>query len=300
MSVRDRKRVLAATWRVRGTIENLLRNVEIATSLPWRTYDPAEYEGDDALVGAQIAAEVRVHWRIQPGPIRNLTSFVEAAGVVVHALPLHEQVDALTWTTIQPRVILLADNRPGCRRRLSLAHELAHQVMEHLSDHKKTDAQAKAFALSLLLPDDDFTESWPSLLSGDSLGRLKQHWGVSMQAMLIRARNLRLIDERVYQNWAVAFSRNGWRKNEPVAINIEMPTMLRDVIDAHVSRLGYTLPELAEAYGWTLDEYSERMVRSRTVTAVVRPESPALAPIPTQRVSNIISMPLHSTSRKSD
>jgi Zn-dependent peptidase ImmA (M78 family)/transcriptional regulator with XRE-family HTH domain len=297
MSVRDRKRIIAMGCRIRATIARFLDSVDIQPALPWRTFDPADYDGNDTDIGELIAAEVRVLWSIPPGPIRNLMQYVEAAGILVQSVAfLSEQVDALTWPTCEPRFILLAADRPGCRRRLSLAHELGHHVMGHLTEHTRTDAQAKAFAAALLLPVDDFVHTWPSILTIETLGQLKMHWGVSMQAILYRARKLQIIDERVYQNWAVHFTRNGWRKAEPVHIGIENPSLVPEVLQAMTSSLELTIDELAGSYGWNPGEFRDAIGSEITEPRVIRTSRPvpehAASPGGAENPSeNILTMP---------
>lgn len=297
MTVRDRKCILASAYRIRATIERFLTSVDIQPALPFRAFHPEDYDGNDADIGEQIASEVRVLWGIPPGPIRNLMQYVEAAGVLVQAVPfLNDQVDALTWTTLEPRIVLMADGRPGCRRRMSLAHEMAHHFMGHLSENKCSDEQAKTFASALLLPVDDFVQTWPALLTIDTLGQLKQYWGVSIQGLLYRARKLNVLDERVYQNWMVMFTRNGWRKNEPVQIPVEKPVLVRDMIATVSGQMGLTLDELAEAYGWFPAEFGDIVCGPSIKPFVMRttrpPLEPTTVPLPDQGdKDNVIRMP---------
>lgn len=256
VSVREQKQVVATAVRARSTIERLLSCVEVEPALAWRTFDPAEYKDESRVVGEIIADEVRALWGIPRGPVRNLTQYAEAAGVVVHALPaLNERVDALTWPVHEPRVVILAEGRPGCRRRLSLAHELGHLLMAHLSEHRESEDQATAFAAAFLMPADDFIQTWPTPLTVDALCRLKMHWGVSMQAILYRARTLEVIDQGAYTNWVVMFSRKGWRMKEPVEYPCETPELLRTVLSTVLSDAQMQVTELALAYGWFSDEF---------------------------------------------
>lgn len=290
VSVRDQKQVIAAAVRVRSTIERLLSCVEIEASLPWRTFDPAEYREDERVVGEIIAAELRSLWNIPQGPIRNLTQYVEAAGIVVHAIPtLNERVDALTWPTHDPRVVILAEGRPGCRRRLSLAHELGHQAMGHLTEHPTSEAQAMSFAAAFLLPADDFSQTWPSPISVDSLCRLKRHWGVSMAALLRRARELNLLDQGAYTNWNVMFSRKGWRKVEPVEYPCEQPVLLQTMLSTVLSEVAMSIADLALAYGWSVEEFEACIGGPKRETVTIRPVAPSLGGTDSQ--DRIIQMP---------
>ena len=57
----------------------------------------------------------------------------------------------------------------------------------------------------------------------ESYARLKAKWGVSIQALVRRARDLAIIDYNRYRSLMIQISSRGWRKNEPVHIPVEMP-----------------------------------------------------------------------------
>lgn len=276
MLVGEHKRITRLGKRIRDTIARAIASIEIEPSLPWKTFDPADYDGTDQAIGEAIAADLRVLWSIPPGPIRNLTEYAEAAGFFIHYVDFgNEQVDGFTWPTFEPRVIILAEGRPGCRRRMNLAHEIAHHAMGHLAEHKRAEDQAKAFAGALLMPAGDFDVTWPSILTMDTLTQLKLHWGVSIQAMLHRAQSLNLISHRVYQNWVIYFSRNGGRKVEPGYVPLEKASTVSHVLTAITEQLGVAINDLAEAYGWLPDEFLGSFKAKASPAVVLRAPLPS-------------------------
>jgi Zn-dependent peptidase ImmA (M78 family) len=52
-------------------------------------------------------------------------------------------------------------------------------------------------------------------LNWTELFNLKRRWGASVQAIIRRAYDLRLLDAVQYRNANVYISRNGWRHGEP-------------------------------------------------------------------------------------
>jgi hypothetical protein len=183
---------------------------------------------------------------------------------------------------------------------MSLAHEIGHHAMGHLTEHKRADTQAKAFASALLMPADDFGVTWPSILTIDTLTQLKQHWGVSIQGLLYRAHMLGIISQRVHLNWIVDFSRTGRRKNEPGYVIPEKPSTIPQVLTALTEQLGVAPHDLAEAYGWLSDEFQGIFSTSRPKALVLKAplpadvESPEEAPDlqrPTRPSDKIIKMP---------
>ena len=52
---------------------------------------------------------------------------------------------------------------------------------------------------------------------------LKRQYGMSIQALLRRLRDLEIITESYYRQWCVDINRLGWRKHEPLEMPPEQP-----------------------------------------------------------------------------
>jgi len=95
-----------------------------------------------------------------------------------------------------------------------------HYAERHLSDsedHKDLEQQANSFASAFLLPAATFgQEVFDTSLNG--FLRLKERWGVSVQAMVMRSSQLGLIDEHRKTELCRQISAKGWRnaKGEPL------------------------------------------------------------------------------------
>ena len=63
------------------------------------------------------------------------------------------------------------------------------------------------------------------------LKELKEYWGISMQALLYRAKELGRLSDDAYRNAMVTVSRNGWRSKEPGLISsLEEPSLIPHAI----------------------------------------------------------------------
>jgi len=132
------------------------------------------------------------------------------------------------------------------RQRFTLAHELGHAVM-HPVPSSDMESQADRFAAALLMPARDVA---PQLSGGITLPRLaalKPVWRVSMAALLMRAKTLGVLSESQSSYLWRQFSRFGYRTAEPqdVAVAAESPHVVADVLNVHLTELGYSLSELA-------------------------------------------------------
>lgn len=196
-----------------------------------------------------IAAKLRAYLLIPHGPIMNLTSVLEDAGVLVISLPFGTgRTDAISeWVQGHPPIILLNDNEDltGDRMRWTLAHELGHLVM-HLFPSETMEEEANKFAAEFLLPASEIKQHLYDVKLS-TLALLKSIWRVSMGALLERARQLKTITQTQYRYMRIKFSKLGYNTKEPPETDIkrEQPSLLKELVDLHIESLGYSVLELA-------------------------------------------------------
>jgi Zn-dependent peptidase ImmA (M78 family)/DNA-binding XRE family transcriptional regulator len=185
---------------------------------------------DGEVSPRDIARQVRAALGLAKGPIQDLTAAVEDAGVVVLSWDLgHRQGDAVSqWLEGHRPIVLIYSAAPGDRQRFSLAHELGHAVM-HIEPVERQEEQADQFASELLMPG-QVIRTELSNLDMPALARLKGRWGVSMAALIRRARDLGAINDYRYKELNIELSKAGWRSREPVEIPPEQPRLLADVV----------------------------------------------------------------------
>ncbi len=173
-------------------------------------------------------------------PIRHLTHALELAGMVVIALPVEiSDIDAFSlWagrSTARP-VIVVSDGWPGDRVRFSLAHELGHLILHQsmAGNLKEVEREANRFAGEFLLPEMPMMEELAPPITLSSLPEMKVRWGVSMQSLIMRARELRIITDRQRTYLFQQLSSRGWKRQEPahLAIPVERPRALRQLAEA--------------------------------------------------------------------
>jgi Zn-dependent peptidase ImmA (M78 family) len=168
-------------------------------------------------------------------PVPHLLNKLERNGIFVFAVPeADERFDAFSlWSDTEPRrpVIIVSSNKPGDRLRMNCAHELGHLVL-HRSPRGNLDElekQARGFAAEFLMPEEAMRREITMPIAVTSLARLKPRWGVSVQALVVRAYELQMLTERQYRYMFEQISKLGWRKREPANLDIkpEKPRLLR-------------------------------------------------------------------------
>jgi Zn-dependent peptidase ImmA (M78 family)/transcriptional regulator with XRE-family HTH domain len=216
--------------------------VDIATSLERHVEFPDpdvprfpvsadDRDGDSPERAAQL---VRKEWGIEVGPAGHLVRLLENHGVLVVFSPSQTaSVDAYSFDSrLRPVVILNPIKQDYYRQRFDVAHELGHLVMHGDAEPggRVVEDQAHRFAAELLMPADQIRDLLPTTMGGNvwrTLARLKEQWGVSIQALLYRARWLGRLSDVSYRNAMTTISTRGWRRNEPGLVSaIEQPSLL--------------------------------------------------------------------------
>lgn len=223
-SKRDRERATALA----GLAAELTRAIEHRVQLPDFNDLGLGLEPDDPPDAAEEAAgRVRAAWGVPEGPIDNVVRLLERHGVAVFRSSLasnnavrKENVDAFSWTEGPRPIVFLGTEKDVYERsRLDAGHELAH-VLLHQADpdpaNKQLERQAQRFGSALLAPSDLFRELWPAgRLDWKRLMQVRQGLGLSLAAILYRARDLGLMTQGNYTNAMKYMSRQGWRIREP-------------------------------------------------------------------------------------
>jgi Zn-dependent peptidase ImmA (M78 family)/DNA-binding XRE family transcriptional regulator len=167
-------------------------------------------------------------------PIPHLVNKLEKNGVFVLSVPdVAEGFEAFSlWSDSDPRrpVVVTNPDKTADRLRLSCAHELGHLVLHRSprGDLAEMEKEAYSFSSEFLMPEEAMRREIRTPVSLSDLARLKPRWGVSIQALIRRARDLELLTERQYRYFFEQISKLGWRKREPQEFDIkpERPRLL--------------------------------------------------------------------------
>jgi Zn-dependent peptidase ImmA (M78 family)/transcriptional regulator with XRE-family HTH domain len=228
-----------------AVLESLVDFPEV--DLPEYPVSPDEIAGPGPVEAARLT---RKALREQTGPVPHVVRLLEAHGVIVLVLPqAAERVDAFS-AGVHPRPMVFFNPAKGdyWRNRFDGAHELGHLVMHADAEpgEKIVEDQAHRFAAEFLMPADDIAQQLPGTADWERLATLKETWGVSMAALLYRARTLGIMKETAYRNAMSTMSSRGWRRHEPgQAKPLEQPTMLTRAVEM-VGQAGTGRDQVAE------------------------------------------------------
>ena len=155
---------------------------------------------------------------------------LEAGGVtVVRDIETDRDIDAYSAVVGQLPVIVLDGGERSVwdRDNFNLAHEMGHIVMHrgisHTPGTRTVENQAHRFAGAFLAPAKALRKALPRDLDWGCYLELKREWGMSMAALIRRAKDLGVIDDAMYTRAMKQRSAYGWRRVEPGSADRPLP-----------------------------------------------------------------------------
>ena len=163
-------------------------------------------------------------------PIPNMTELLEEKGLKVLVVDLPDRVSGFTCMVSRedgaPGLPVIVVNRRFSleRRRLTLAHELAHRVIDPNSlPDKDEEKAANLFAGAFLMPREHLLREVGkerNALGYKEIITLKRLYRVSGAALLMRLRQVGVISESIL-TYAFQTVARGWRTHEPEELEPE-------------------------------------------------------------------------------
>ena len=173
------------------------------------------------------ALDLLRHWNLGIDPIPSMTGLLEAHGIKVIEADLPERFDGLACGVKRSGgrgdtdVVVTSRRTNVERRRLTLAHELAHRMIRDTGNPDiRVEKAMQRFAGAFVVPAEHLRAEVGSQRHGITyreLMRLKHFYGVSATAMLIRLRDVGILSAASIEYAFRTYARS-WRTREPEPI----------------------------------------------------------------------------------
>jgi len=175
---------------------------------------------------AEDAAEhVRNAWELGSHALPNLHEILESNHIKVFEAEADHSFDGFSgWLENTPVVVIAKWLNDQCltRKRNTLAHELGHILLKDRiangASEKDEEKIVHRFSAAFLLPRKVFFAQLGGSRKSVSLEELidvKVTYGISIAAIVYRARDLGYISEATYERFWKTYNSEGWRKKEP-------------------------------------------------------------------------------------
>ena len=202
----------------------------------------------ETFAGAEkVAHNLRKTWKLDSRPLDSLVQTSEDKGIVVVGWDRSDRFDGLSgWCGNYP-VAVINTAKSTDRTRFNLGHEIGHLLMDTSAVTKKMEEKlAHRFAAALLVPAQHArNELGPQRdhIDWTELKVLKRKYGLSMQAWLIRARDLEIITENRFEAMYKELGWRGWRKEEPEEYRGDEEPILLKQMASHAVAEGLISPD---------------------------------------------------------
>jgi len=201
------------------TIEEVLGVPPAGDPFESRRYDSVatKEEIDDR------ADQLRDAWDLGMDPIPSLCALLEEKGVKVVEADLPERINGLACQVLRDEkpiadAIVVSKRTTVERKRLTLAHELAHRIIRSTGNPAiKLESAMNRFAGAFLVPGRHLLEEAGEgrrRITYYEIIRLKHMYGVSAAAMLVRLGQVGVLPRVAVQRAFRTYARP-WRKSEP-------------------------------------------------------------------------------------
>lgn len=169
----------------------------------------------------KAAVDLRKKWKIGLlSPLHKVIELLEKNNIKIIELDVSADFDGLSTIIQEIPIIVINKKFDNVRKRFTALHELAHLIFMFPGKLKPGEIEKMChyFAGAFLIPKEAFVRDFSASRSRISLFELikiKENYGISIQAIMARAKDLGIITENRYKEFCIKFGKAGYRKNEP-------------------------------------------------------------------------------------
>jgi len=167
----------------------------------------------------KAAKLLRKKWKIGNDPISDVVETLETKGIFVVEITRPDNFTGLSGMLNEdiPLIVLNDNCLTVERKRFTALHELGHIILEFAEDFtdQKVEFFCNYFAGAILIVDEALYSELGknrTVISLSELRRIKEGYGISIQAIIVRARTTGFINYQTYKDWSKSYEE--WRESE--------------------------------------------------------------------------------------
>jgi Zn-dependent peptidase ImmA (M78 family)/DNA-binding XRE family transcriptional regulator len=159
----------------------------------------------------KAAKQLRKKWKLGEEPIYNISGFLERKGIRIIKIDFgfnysHEGLSGWAEDNRVPVIVLNSRQQYLARVRFTILHELGHLLlaMDEKLEVDDIERICDAFAGAVLLPAEILEQEFGkgrTAISMPELRRIMELYGISVKAIMVRARVTNLITYASYNKW---------------------------------------------------------------------------------------------------
>ncbi len=263
LSVKDEK---AIRQTVTDVLERYLEveqflNIESAFTNPIAEYKIASFADID-----HSALALRSKWELGLNALPNVIDLLEDKEIKVIEIDAPNEFDGFSgWADDRIPIVVINKNFNIERKRLTALHELGHLLMvsDEKIDDKEKERSCYQFAGAMLLPGStlksEIGES-RSHISVSELIAIKETYGISIQAIMARAKDLEIINSLQFLNFRKWISKNRTEQDLGSYMGIEQAFRFRQLVYRAAAEEVISLSKAANLSNQKLAEFRQDFI----------------------------------------
>ncbi|MEQ8908127.1 MAG: XRE family transcriptional regulator [Vicingaceae bacterium] len=167
----------------------------------------------------KAAKKLRTKWKLGNAPIYDVTDTIEGHGLSIIEIEAISKFHGLSGKVNDdfPFILINSSVNDITRRRFTLLHELGHIVLSFAEklDEDFIEKLCNHFAGAVLLVEDSIASELGrnrTMISLRELRRIKEKYGASIQAIIIRAKWTKVISDNIFNDWWQSYDE--WYKTK--------------------------------------------------------------------------------------
>ena len=184
-----------------------------------------------------LALQVREKWGLGSDPIYNLIGLFESKGILVKRLPFdcNKSFEGVSALADDIPIMVISKEWSSCRQRFTLAHELGHLLMNGKVADADLERFCNRFASALLIPRNAIFQSVGEKRKAVSFAELmilKEKYLISLQALVKRLFELKVISKQQTQMMTKSIKEANWKEVEPGddQMPMEAPQLIQQLV----------------------------------------------------------------------
>jgi Zn-dependent peptidase ImmA (M78 family)/DNA-binding XRE family transcriptional regulator len=215
---------------------------------------------------AEVAEKLRTKWKLGIDAVPNLIELLEEKEIKIIHFEAAADFDGFQASAGEIKAIVLnTSSGDTARRRFTAAHELGHLVMniDKTIPDRDQEIFCMAFAGAFLLSKEKMIAEFGRQRTRISIGELiamKKLYGVSVQAIMRRLKDLEIISDSYYKNFCIRIRQTGNYKEQNWKYEgIDEPQRFYKLLYRAASEEIITMSKAASLANYTLAKFKEAM-----------------------------------------
>ncbi len=214
----------------------------------------------------EATINLREKWELGESPILNVVKLLEEKGIKICEVDTLDNFSGMVARTEEGVYVMVLNKNKGVsidRKRFTALYELAHVLLHFDQDleEKTKKIYCYYFAKAILFPKDKVKLEFGGFRKHIPINELilaKEQYGISIQAILHRLRDLEIITEHHYTLQRKLINEKGWKKIEPGKFyGKEQPSRMKQLIFRGISEGIISESKAAELSGLLPHEFQQ-------------------------------------------